>query len=230
MHKASAPLLILLGAFAVGSAQSAPIQITALPYTIVAPGNYVVASYLSGQWSSAPGTSITINVTVPGKVVLNLNGCRLLPYEVAGQAFSFGYSEDAIDVLAGTDITIENGLIGSGAYSFGTGIYVNANATGPYASGGNPIVPPPLGSTYLSNLTINNVGFQNQLFDIVLNQVNGATVKNCGFFAGYNGIVDNESKLGNTYVNNSFTQMSGDAFTVSGYRAGVVQQRCVFSP
>ena len=217
------------------TAQAAPMEpatakagkstiITALPFTIVTPGIYELASYLSGQFPSRAGTDITINVNVPGKVVLDLKGFTLIPYETSDHLSSFGYSEDAIDVLAGTDISIENGIIGTAAYSFGTAIYVNANATGPYGSGANPI---PTGLNFLSGVTIKNVSFDNQLYDIVFNQVNLSTIKDCFFYLGNYGIFDTGSQYGNTYVNNSFVDMRY-ALTVAS-RFSQVLQRCRFT-
>jgi hypothetical protein len=219
---------LLTIALAVG-AHAKPIVIGAFPYIIVAPGNYQVASYLSGPRTTGPGVNITINVTVPGKVVLDLNGVNLGPYAISARDVPL---TDAIDVFAGTDITIQNGsIIGGGAsYFFATGIYVNAGATGPYAQGAYAEGggPPPLGA-FLSNITINNIRFRTNLYGIVLAGVNGATVKNCYFFTGTNGIWDYQSKLGNTYVNNTFDTTVGNAFIVNSSLHRIVQQRSVFA-
>jgi hypothetical protein len=126
-------LTLIAAALAIG-AQAKIIVITAFPYTIVAPGNYQVASYLNTSRQTGPGTNITINCMVPGKIVLNLNGVRMFPYSIS---VSNTPPSDCIDVFAGSDITIENGQVDGGAltYFFATGIYVNAGATAPYIGG-----------------------------------------------------------------------------------------------
>jgi hypothetical protein len=72
-------MLLTIASLAVG-AHAGPIVIGAFPYVIVAPGNYQVASYLSGPRTTGPGANITINVQVPGKVVVDLNEVDLGPY------------------------------------------------------------------------------------------------------------------------------------------------------
>jgi hypothetical protein len=191
MHKVASSLLILLGAV---SAQATSIQITALPYTIVTPGTYVLAADLGNP---TPTTDITINVNVPGKVLLNLNGHKLLPYLHNNQPIP---AVDAIDVLAGEDIYIENGTIGTLAFGFLASINVNPNAT-----------------SFLSNLEIYEVLFGGCVtWNIIFNRVNSSVVKNCNF-AGQNGITDIDSLTGNKFLNNVFEAI-GVGFSVTSHR------------
>jgi hypothetical protein len=225
-------LLLLTIALAVG-AHAKPIVIGAFPYTIVAPGNYQVASYLSNRFPSAPGANITINVTVPGKVVLDLNQCQLYPYESPTSPLAFGYTQDAVDVFAGTDVTIQNGEIGSGRYGFGCGIYVNAGANASYGAGpvdsGNGLLINLPNTGLSSGITINNIFFNNIGHSILFNRVSTSVVKNCVFFDGANGIVDNNSRDGNTYINNEFSTM-GSSFIVCGNVSDPIQVRADFTP
>jgi hypothetical protein len=191
MHKVSAPILILLGAFAVGSALSAPLtQITALPYTIVKPGNYKLVTTV---YSSVPTVAaITINVNLPGKVVLDLGGVITLLPDVV---LPTGVPYDGIDVVAGQDVTIENGDIATGSSYFRNDIAVNPN-----------------GQSLLSNVKINNIAFG---FDgnanILFNGVNSSTVSNCSFnFVWGYGIEDLGSTTGNTYKNNQFSYIGNN--------------------
>jgi hypothetical protein len=233
-----APLVIF--AFAVG-AQAKVIVITAFPYTIVAPGDYQVASYLNTPRNTGPGTNITINVTVPGKVVLDLNNVSLYPYSINAMDTP---PSDCIDVFAGSDITIENGNVAGGGltYFFSTGIYVNGGGTGPYLEGdfwNNPLTFAPGGNPStgsmgtIGKLTINNVGFRTDVYGIILVGVNGAMIKNCKMVAPIGpevGIWDYASRFGNTYVNNEFNEVRNPFIVGAGSAYGdtLVQQRSVF--
>jgi hypothetical protein len=208
---------LVISAFALG-AQAKPILITSVPYTIVAPGNYHVVPLPGGNvLHTGPGTSITINVTVPGKVVLDLNGAHLMAYFITINNVP---PSDCIDVFAGSDVTIENGFVGYEAeYLFSTGIYVNAGTTSPYLYGdeNNPLHFAPGGSSpstgtggTIGNLTIKNVFLRTDLYGIVLAGVSGATIRDCSLTAPegpYIGFWDYASRYGNTYINNSFDQV-----------------------
>jgi hypothetical protein len=235
-------LLTILAAALVVGAQAKPIVITAFPYTIVAPGNYQVASYLNSSRQTGPGTNITINVTVPGKIVLDLNGVHLSPYSIDSNNTP---PSDCIDVFAGSDITIENGYVDGGGITdfFSTGIYVNAGATTPYLSGdvNDQLNFAPGGSSSatetggsIGSLLINNVGFRAYDYGIILVGVSGATVKNCYMVAPEGpgvGIWDIGSRYGNTYVNNTFSEVGNPFIVSAGHTYGdtQVQQRSVFA-
>ena len=171
-------------------------KISALPYTITAPGTYELTSNLT---SLVAGNAITINVPVAGAVVLNLNGFTIN----WNQNMGAGGGTNGIGILYTTSsqsvITIKNGSIGTLDQGFWTGIAVNGN--------------PPNGSNenYLANLTIDNVTFAAERWsDVSLNQVNSATGSNCTFLglfpqsAVQYGIQDTGSQGGNRYVNDSF--------------------------
>jgi hypothetical protein len=236
-------LLAIIAAALAVSAHAKPIVITAFPYTIVAPGNYQVASYLNIVRNTGPGTNITINVTVPGKVVLDLNGVGLYPYSIDLQNTP---PSDCVDVFAGSDITIENGGIAGGGltYFFSTGIYVNAGATGPYLGGdfaNNPLTFAPGGSKpstgtggSIGTLTIKNVSFRTNTYGIILARVSGATIKNCNLAATDGpevGIWDYASRYGNTYINNAFSEVRNPLIVTADfdYSGTIIQQRTVFA-
>jgi hypothetical protein len=237
---------LVISAFALG-AQAKPIPITSVPYTIVAPGNYQVVPLPDGGVPvTGPGTSITINVTVPGKVVLDLNGAHLIAYFITEHNVP---PSDCIDVFAGSDITIENGSIGHiDEYFFATGIYVNPGGIVPYLYGdpNNPLHFAPSGNSTsnapgspstggtgatIGKLTIDNVFFRTDLYGLVLAGVSGATIKNCDITAPegpYIGFWDYASKYGNTYINNSFSEVQNPFIVSTTYSVPVVQQRAVF--
>jgi hypothetical protein len=185
-------LLILIGALAVSSAQSASIPITQLPYTIVTPGTYVFESDLFlPQNATAP--AITINVNVPGKVLLNLNGHRLLSSETG-----FTLTPPVgIEILAGDDIYIENGSIGTIGIGFITSVSVNPNSNG-----------------IISNLELYGVTFNGAEWNVIFNRVNNSVVKNCSF-NGMNGIADIDSQTGNKFLNNIYGGVVGVGISVT---------------
>jgi hypothetical protein len=227
---------LIISAFAI-AAEAKPIVITAFPYIIVAPGNYQVSA--PSVFNVGPGTNITIDVQVPGKVVLDLNGVGLIPYNLNIENNSIPPS-DCIDVFAGSDITIENGSVGYGAMDrFSTGIYVNAAASGPYLEGdtNNPLHftgNPPTGAGGSIGITINNVSFCTYWYAIILAGVSGATVKNCSMVAPEGpivGIWDFASTYGNTYVNNTFNEVRNPFIVSASSRFPItsVQTRSVFA-
>jgi hypothetical protein len=182
------------------AAQAAPVTITTFPYTIVAPGTYVVATQ-NFVLPTVNAPEITINVRVPGKVVLNLNHVDFGPYIAPGspglQLDNFSYS--CILVEAGQDIVIENGAICNGAYSCGIGIDVN------------PLNPTPEDgfNNSVELLTINGITFGGcNTACIRLNQINAAHINNCYFDDDLVGILDYGSSTGNYYSNDSFEGIS----------------------
>jgi hypothetical protein len=209
-----AALGLLFGAIA---AQAGPIKITALPYTIVAPGNYELTGNLSyttpppqsGQLPpfALPGGSaaIVVNVNSPGEVVVNLEGFSLYG------GLSFG---DGICVIAGNDVTIKNGTIGGVYQGFWYGIALSPT------------------NGYLSNITVSNITFYGEREGgVILGQVNNSTVKDCTFInaiPGYSsaqfGISDGGSETGNIYDNDYFDGAQSQAIEVAGKGALVLQQ------
>lgn len=123
------------------SAQAADIQITSLPFTIPAPGTYVLASDLN--YTAQSGAAITILGNLSGPVVLNLKG-----HALTGTASipltnnsSFGVFINGNGPSLST-ITIENGAIAH----FNDGVFVASNGSG---------IP----GNALSRIDINNIAF-----------------------------------------------------------------------
>ena len=194
MRKIASLVLTALSCSLVG-AFAGPTKIVALPFTIVTPGNYQL---VSGLAPAIAATAITINVNVPGAVVLDLNGFLLSPFAVGSKSVQLN---DGIDVIAGQDVTIKNGIIGTLGFGFLASISVN-----------------PIGASYLSNLTIKNVKFGNaSTWNLILNKVDSSVVKNCNF-AGQNGIADNFSRTGNIFTDDLF-EVPGVAFAIKTLNA-----------
>jgi hypothetical protein len=175
------------------SAQAAPVQITALPFSITAPGTYVLTGNLT---IPSAQTAITINSVTLGKVVLNLNGRTLT---------GPGYGNIPGILVGGnptgSNITIENGTV--------AGFWAGISASG----GGN---------TYLTNIHISKVTFWGERFyDVLFGQVNASSIENCAFVGllpqspVIYGIQDGQTQTGNHYANNSFDGGQSTAIAIS---------------
>jgi hypothetical protein len=182
-------LIILLALFASltnnqAAAPAAPtlvgaqIPITYLPYTISAPGTYVLKTDLV-----APPNGYGILITQPlGGTVLDLKGHTIYcsgdsSYGIiAKMNGGTGYVET---------VTIQNGTLSVSAY----GLEVT-------------------NTTKNSSLVVQNMTFLNNSSnanDVQLWAANGALLKNCKFVgAGQTGILDANSLFGNSYTNMSF--------------------------
>jgi hypothetical protein len=68
------------------AAQSANIQITSLPFSITAPGTYVLVSDLN--YTAQSGAAITILPNLSGPVILNLRGHTLTGSVILGQTLT----------------------------------------------------------------------------------------------------------------------------------------------
>jgi hypothetical protein len=192
------------------TAQSANIKISSLPFSITAPGTYVLTANLS--FPSQQNAAITIATSIPGPVVLDLKGHTL----TGGGSYSIGVG---IGVFAGStvanssSITIENGKL----QNFGFGVWAE------------------IAGVYLTNVEVNNIAFSisqtpnNASAGVLLSQVNTSTISNCTFSAADTGIEDNQSRGGNIYTNNSFIG-TGECLSVIGQNNGVptILQNCRF--
>jgi hypothetical protein len=106
-----AALSLLMSATAL---QVANIQIKYLPYTISAPGTYVLTTNLttSINYSSSQGTAITILTTVPGPVVLDFKGYTITWTGTTGGAFGVFIGVPGFGGIANTfPMTLKNGTI-----------------------------------------------------------------------------------------------------------------------
>jgi hypothetical protein len=177
-------LFLLTMALGLASSFGAPIQISALPFNITAPGTYVLTSN-----KSSVDPAITINTSVAGPVVLDLGGFTILSNN--GGTSSGGVSVPANPT--GSSITIRNGTI----QGFYDGIQVQTgSATG-----------------YVSNIHIEKINLSNSRWaGVEFFQVNSSSIIDCsvtapggsGSAVSQWGIRDLSSEGGNRYVNISF--------------------------
>jgi hypothetical protein len=96
--------------------QAANIQITSLPYTISAPGTYVLTTNMS--YPSSQGAAITILKTIPGPVILDFAGYAITWTGTTGDE-SFGVFIGILgpSLVNTYPITIKNGT--SNSFSLG---------------------------------------------------------------------------------------------------------------
>jgi hypothetical protein len=181
-----AALSLIISAFA-SQAATNPIKIFSLPFNITAPGTYQLASNLT---CSIYGTAITINSTVAGKILLNLEGFTIsqFPNETG---FAGGIVVQANPT--NSNITIENGTI----TNFGVGVLLNPSGTS--------AAPSYLSNVHLDSLTFFMPSVQTEAA-VFLGQVSSSSVNNCSFNGPVeiSAIMDWYSKTGNSYSNNTF--------------------------
>ena len=148
--------------------------------------------------------AITINSSLAGKIVLDLNGFTISPYPTSGNLVG------AIVILGNptaSNIIIQNGTLNG----FWVGVDVNPNAS----------LQSPL---YLSNISVANVTFADERFvDVRYNQVNSSSVTDCVFTGGTRfGIQDFYSQFGNQYSDIRFNIGQNTALQVLTSGPGVL--------
>ena len=203
--------LILLSALVIGNTFGAPVQITSLPFAIVAPGTYVVTGNLSSS-ETQNIAAITISTALSGPVILDLSGFTLTGN--AGASVGIG-----IGIFAGTSapnaypITIRNGTLTN--FAFGVWADVNGGITSDIT---------------ISNLAI-NIGASGPVSPagVLFSSVQNSTISNCSFQDGSNGIEDALSPGGNRYLNCTFKNTN--PLFVTSQNGGVPSRldRCVFA-
>jgi parallel beta-helix repeat protein len=166
--------------------QAANIQISSLPYTISAPGTYV----LTRDLTTSAFTAISISPMVSGPVILDLKG-----HTITGAGES--YNSNAVNISGVStnaySITVENGTITGFAYGVSTG---NSN--------GSELV-----AIKLSNLAISAAGVSVPTtagFYIAFTA--NSTISDCAISNSNYGIYDFDSSGGNTYTNLTFAKVS----------------------
>jgi hypothetical protein len=194
------------------AAKSPSIKISALPFTITAPGTYVLTGNLAGSGASGYATAIDIAPTTPGPVVVDLNGFTIDANGNDGVILYGGYPS----VANAYPVTIENGTITNYLY-------------GVYASyGGTPGV-------YMSDILVKNIVFDSSSVNgataIYFGGVNSSSVNNCTIRNVPNGISDNNSALGNSYSNIAFVNVPSPLFVHPSVATNstVVLDSCAFS-
>jgi hypothetical protein len=211
IHPTRILLTAAFGLLSVLSAQAAPkknppppppIQITSLPFTISAPGTYVLTSNMTAPITPYKVGAINIATGIIGPVIVDLKGFAITG---PGPFLSSGITDGIIIGSVGSGvtnpypITVRNGIINN----FGLEI--------------ESTVPDNLATVTLSNITIDNIVFNlpdaTGVAGIWLNNTSLSIVSNCTFngIANVNdvtyGIVDHFSTGGNSYNNNTFLNM-----------------------
>jgi hypothetical protein len=207
------------------AAQAADIQITSLPFTIAAPGTYVITGNLSFTAPTSPFTStffaaILIPTSLPGPVILDLKGFTLTSNGAnitASVGVGIGGTFVGPLVANAFPITVKNGSL----KNFQVGIWASQAAA---------VIPPPL-----TNIEVSNMSFSSLEQGIIFIEVNSSTVKNCTFNKG-SGIEDSLSAGGNQYTTLTFNN-AGETLTIASDRGGVglphttsVLEDCRFAP
>jgi hypothetical protein len=175
----TSPILLLAILASFTATGQAATTITALPFSIYAPGTYVLATDLTAP--SSPGGAGAISISVPGflppgNVVLDLQG----------HTIHSNNTYAGMSVSSGGYITIANGTLDG----FGLGIEVN------------------VGGGINSHLLIDNITFKSTkgtTLGISMTRTSRAMVSRCSFVGPMScGISDKYSGLGNTYTNLNF--------------------------
>jgi hypothetical protein len=175
-------LTVAFSLLSVLTARAANIRISSLPFTITAPGTYVLTSNLSAT-TAGYGAAISIAGNIPGPVILNLNG-----FTISG-----GYEAIIINgsstVPNQYPVTVKNGTI----TNFVQGIIASGN----YID--------------LNGLTFSNIqsSFTSSCI-IVVGTTNACTIRNCVFSNSLYGIADGSTN--STYADLQFTEVTYKLF------------------
>jgi Right handed beta helix region len=197
------------------TALSATIPISSLPFTITAPGTYVVTRNLtfSPPSGNTLATAITVSTALSGPVVIDLKGFTLTGSGSASLTVGVGIGFVAnTSVPNAYPITIRNGTL----LNFGFGVWAELDGSG-------------IGIT---DLTVHNLTFTGQPADagnghaVTFRQVSSSTVNNCTFNSGNVGISDQESNGGNTYNNNIFNKCRGPLSIEVADDQALILSRC----
>ena len=167
-------LCLLCGA---QSARSANIPIPTLPYSVAAPGTYVLTGNLSyPHQGSTP--AITIASSIPGPVILDLNGFTITGTPGLGfVGISVGANAYPVTVCNGTLRNFQYGIYAA----FSAGIDINN-----------------------LNIFTNAAQMEDATAGIVFFEVQSSVIHDCTFHGGWSGIEDEQSPGGNLYYNDIF--------------------------
>jgi hypothetical protein len=177
--------------------KSASILILSLPFTITAPGAYVLTGNLDYNGGGI-NPAISINGPIAGPVVVDLKGFTITS-DVA-------HSNVCVSISGNTGlypITIRNGTI----TKFEEGIYANS----------------------VSNITVNNIVFNENYFAVSLAVVDSSTIYNCTFNSNIFGLEDINGTGGNSYNNNNFGIGGTRALYIQSSNTPLVLDRCDFA-
>jgi hypothetical protein len=177
------------------SAHAANIPISTLPFTITAPGTYVLTGDLT---SSSAGNAISVGMGIQGPVIVDLKGFKITgPGEDSiGVSIGFNVPGSATDTNP-FPITVRNGTISN----FGFGVLAEHK--------NSP-----------SDITVQKIVFntsensENNGAGVFFYLVHSSTISNCTFNGGAYGIQDSLSGGGNSYNNDTFID-TGTCLSVS---------------
>jgi hypothetical protein len=186
---------------------SASIQISALPFSITAPGTYVLTGNLSPSVPNVPAISISTALT--GPVVIDLKGFTITANAAPNQ-FQSLISLNSQQTVSNTfPITIKNGTLATAAPASGITAIANSDMAG---AGG-------VGAT---DVTIDNVVIIGGGGNIgIFGGVAFSTISNCTFIGDMGIAIFDRSALGNLYLNDTFEgprvniRVDTDAITLS---------------
>jgi hypothetical protein len=170
-------IMSALAVFAQSAVSTATIKISSAPYTITAPGTYVLTGDLDDP-SSIGTIMIDSAAAVTGPVVLDLKGFRV----TNANKYGIAISGSVPNVFP---ITVKNGTVG--AYD---GVDVGAQ--------GSPEAP-------LQDILLDNLTISADYPAISFGNVQNSTVRNCTINGSIYGITDFGSKSGNHYSNVTVT-------------------------
>jgi hypothetical protein len=184
------------------AAKRSSIPISYLPYTITAPGTYVLTGNLS---YTGGGTNPAINITgVNGQIIIDLKGFTIT------SDVGTDYKACVYIVGGANAITMRNGSI----TMFEEGIYANG----------------------VSNVTVNKINFDQDVYGVFFEDVTTSLVNNCGFNSSNSGprygIYDYQTLGGNSYSNNSFVNCEDPLSIVAVPQnpTPLVLDHCQFAP
>jgi hypothetical protein len=202
-------LLTLLATLSLGGAliaQTPPpvpptTTISALPYTITAPGTYVLASNLPLNGSNN-FAAISIQGPIAGPVVLDLGGFTVAA-TLSSSATGLNISNVNNNSPVNYPVTIQNGTI--------TGFSQGAS----------------IGSSL--DVTISHIVFKQTVFGINIFSSSDVAIDNCKFNGANTGISDGSPEGGNSYHHNTFVNCQS-VLSVQGNRiTPVVLGNCRFN-
>lgn len=158
------------------------IQISYLPYTISAPGTYVLTTNMS--YPSSQGAAITTLKTIPGPVVLDCEGHAITWTGTTGdEAFGVFIGILGPSLVNTYPITIKNGTI--------DGFLLGIDGE----------------EAPITRLTVENMSFSNALEAVALAGISHSNINKCVFTLTNYGIYDYNDAANNTYLNNTFNQV-----------------------
>jgi hypothetical protein len=190
MQKHTGFFLLAFASLAIRAYAAPPTVITRLPFTITAPGTYVLAGNMNAP--AGLNYAIQISTSISGSVILDLKGFTLTGTGTnTSVGIGIGDINGPVEPSNAYPITIRNGTLSN--FVFGV---VAQTSSGDYA---NDIT--------ISHLTFYPDSIQGSA-GVYFQKVNSSTIKDCDFIGGTTGIMDAQSEGGNSYINDTFRNLS----------------------